>query len=97
MTFQMANEIPGLFLSVLGGLVLGTAFFGGLWWTVRRGLASSKAGLWFTGSFLLRTMIVIMGFWFIAQGDWRRMASCVAGFLAARIVMVRLTRLKAGT
>jgi len=96
-TTQMLSEIPGLVLAVFVGLVLGTAFFGGLWWTVRRALSSPQAGLWFTGSFLLRTAIVIMGFWIVARGDWRRMAGCVVGFLSARLFMVRLTRLKEGT
>jgi F1F0 ATPase subunit 2 len=92
----MRNEIPGLLLAVFVGLMLGTVFFGGLWWTVRRGLSSPQAGLWFTGSFLLRTTVVIMGFWFVAQGDWRRLAGCIAGFLGARFLVMRMTRLKEG-
>ena len=93
----MPNDLPAVVLALFAGLALGTAFFGGLWWTVRRGLSSRQAGLWFTGSFLLRTAIVIMGFWFVARGDWRRMAGCAAGFLGARFFIVRLTRLKEGT
>ena len=42
--------------------------------------------LWFSGSFLVRTAIALVGFYFVAQGDWRRMAGCVAGFLLARTV-----------
>jgi F1F0 ATPase subunit 2 len=80
--------------AVLAGAALGAVFFGGLWWTIRRGLSSKLAGLWFSGSFLFRTAIVIAGFYFIAQGDWRRMAGCVAGFLGARVFIVRFTRLK---
>jgi F1F0 ATPase subunit 2 len=55
-----------------------------------------QAGLWFSGSFLVRTAVVLIGFYFAAQGDWRRMAGCVAGFLGARLCVVRLTRLKEG-
>jgi len=92
----MPNDLPGLVLALFAGLALGTVFFGGLWWTVRRRLSSPRAGLWFTGSFLLRTAVVIMGFWFASRGDWRRMAGCGAGFLGARFFIVRLTRLKEG-
>ena len=38
----------------LAGLVLGAIFFGGLWWTVRKGLSSQQPALWFLGSMLLR-------------------------------------------
>jgi len=88
------SEMAQILGAVLGGAVLGMVFFAGLWWTVRRGLSSKLAGLWFSGSFLLRTAIVVAGFYFVAQGDWRRMAGCVAGFLGARVFVVRLTRLK---
>jgi F1F0 ATPase subunit 2 len=81
-------------LSVLTGLLLGMVFFGGLWWTVRLGLPSGYAALWFSGSFLLRAAIVVAGFLYTARGDWRRVAGCGAGFLAARLMVVRLTRLK---
>jgi F1F0 ATPase subunit 2 len=92
----MTSEITGIALAVSVGLALGTVFFGGLWWTTRRGLSSKQAGIWFTGSFFLRTMIVLTGFYFAAHGDWRRMAGCVAGFLGARLLVVRYTRLKEG-
>lgn len=90
------NEMPGLALALFAGLILGTVFFGGLWWTVRKGLSSNQAGLWFLSSFLLRTAIVVAGFWLAARGDWRRMAASTAGFIFARYGVVRLTRLKEG-
>jgi len=55
-----------------------------------------SAGLWFSGSFLVRTAAVLAGFYFVAHGDWRRIAGCVAGFLGARLCIVRFTRLKEG-
>ena len=45
------------------GLVLGAVFFGGLWWTVRKGVASPRPALWFVGSMLLRTGVVLAGFY----------------------------------
>ena len=91
------SELTGVLASVFAGLMLGVFFFGGLWWTVRKTLSSPQAGLWFSGSFLGRTAGTLLGFYFAAQGDWRRMAGCLAGFLGARLLVIRLTRLKEGT
>jgi F1F0 ATPase subunit 2 len=90
------SEKTGILMAVLAGMLLGVFFFGGLWWTVRRALSSRQAALWFSGSFLARTAVTLTGFFFAAQGDWRRMAGCIAGFLGARLLVIRFTRLKEG-
>jgi F1F0 ATPase subunit 2 len=91
------TEVTRVLVAVLAGILLGVFFFGGLWWTVRKTLSSSLPALWFSGSFLARTAGTLIGFYFAAQGDWRRMAGCVAGFLGARMLVMRFTRLKEGT
>ena len=90
------REAAGILTAALAGMLLGAFFFGGLWWTVRKTLSSRMAPLWFSGSFLVRTAVVLLGFYFVAQGDWRRITGCVAGFLGARLCVVRFTRLKEG-
>jgi F1F0 ATPase subunit 2 len=90
------SETARILAAALAGMLLGVFFFGGLWWTVRKTLSSRQAALWFSGSFLARTAVTLIGFWFASQGDWRRMAGCVAGFLAARLLVIRFTRLKEG-
>jgi F1F0 ATPase subunit 2 len=90
------SETAGVTAAVLAGILLGVFFFGGLWWTIRRALSSRQAALWFSGSFLARTGVTLTGFYFAAQGDWRRMAGCVAGFLGGRLLVIRFTRLKEG-
>jgi len=79
-------------LALLAGLVLGAVFFGGLWWTVRKGASSKHPAFWFPGSMLVRTSIVLLGFYFVGRGDWRRWAACLAGFVIARFILMRLTR-----
>ena len=49
-----------------GGHFARRILFGGLWWTVRKGVASERAALWFFGSMLLRTGAVMLGFYFVA-------------------------------
>jgi len=77
-------------LAGVAGVFLGVVFFGGLWWTVRQGLASPRPALWFLGSLLVRTAVVLAGIYVVAAGDWRRMLACVAGFAIARVVVTRL-------
>lgn len=88
----MMNERLILFLALLAGGVLGVIYFGGLWWTVRKGLSSERPALWFFGSMLLRLGIVLPGFYFIAHGHWQRLLLCLLGFIIARLVVTRLTR-----
>lgn len=86
------SEAAMLLLALLAGAVLGTIFFGGLWWTIRRGISSPRPAAWFLGSFLLRTAIALGGFYFISHGDWHRLLACLLGFLAARLCVMRLAR-----
>jgi F1F0 ATPase subunit 2 len=75
------------------GIVLGGVCFGGLWWTVRRGLASGSPALWFGLSALGRMAVVLVGFYFIAQGGVStRVLACLLGLVVARITVTRLTR-----
>jgi len=81
-----------LALSIAAGGALGVLFFGGLWWTVRRGLASPTPAAWFFGSLVLRTGITACGFLLVSAGHWERAAACLLGFLFARVSVTRLTR-----
>src|SRR5271165_7316899 len=83
------NDILALALAFFGGALLGTFFFGGLWWTVQKGVASERPALWFLGSLLLRTGVILAGFYSVSQGHWTRLAVCVLGFLIARIIVVK--------
>ena len=60
------NESLTLALALVAGVLLGAIFFGGLWWTVRKGVSSEQPALWFFGSLLLRMSIALAGFYFVA-------------------------------
>jgi F1F0 ATPase subunit 2 len=90
------GDSPALALAFLAGALLGVFFFGGLWWTVQKGVTSETPALWFLGSLLLRTGLILVGFYLAAQGHWSRLAACLLGFVIARIIVVRrLTRVPA--
>ncbi len=82
----MYETLP-LMLSCLAGGGLGAIFFGGLWWTIRKGVASQRPALWFFGSLLLRMSIALLGFYFVSGGQWARMLACLLGFVIARLVV----------
>jgi F1F0 ATPase subunit 2 len=88
----MMNEPLSLVLALVTGVLLGVMFFGGLWWTVQKGVSSKRSALWFFGSLLLRTSIALAGFHFIARGHWERLLVCLLGFAMARLIVTRLTR-----
>jgi F1F0 ATPase subunit 2 len=81
--------------ALLGGGLLGGFFFGGLWWTVRKGLASQSPVLWFFGGMMLRMSVTLVGFYYVGGEDWRRWLACLIGFVVARHVVNRLIRIPA--
>jgi F1F0 ATPase subunit 2 len=44
------NEFSILAVALAAGLLLGAVFFGGLWWTVRKGVSSKRPALGFPGA-----------------------------------------------
>jgi len=83
------NDFTMLACAAAGGTALGLFFYGGLYWTLRRGIESRMPALWFSGSLLLRNALVLSGFYAISGGDWRRIVACLPGFLLARVVVTR--------
>ena len=83
------NDLLQLVMVLLAGMLLGTLFFGGLWWTVLKGLSARQPALWFGVSLLLRTGIVLAGFYFVSGAEWKRLLLCLFGFIVARFVVTR--------
>ena len=87
------NEALILIGDLLAGVLLGTFFFGGLWWTIQMRSPSEWSGLLFAASLLLRMAVAVTGFYLVSHGEWRKLVACLAGFLLARIAVTRLIRL----
>jgi F1F0 ATPase subunit 2 len=86
------HETLSLVLAWMAGGVLGAMFFGGLWWTVRKGVSSRQPALWFFGSLLLRMSLALAGLYVVSGGQWDRLLVCLLGFVMARLVVTWLTR-----
>jgi len=86
------DETLSLVLSLVAGILLGAIFFGGLWWTVQKVVSSDRSTLWFFVSLLMRTSILLAGFYFIAHGHWERLLMCLLGFVVARPIVMGFTR-----
>ena len=84
------HDAPMALLSVLAGIALGTMFFAGLWWTIRRAMVSPSPALLVLVSMVGRTGLVVAGFYLVAGSDWQRLLFCLAGFVVARLVITRL-------
>jgi F1F0 ATPase subunit 2 len=86
------NDTLTLVLAWAAGAMLGVMFFGGLWWTVRKGMASQRPAMWFFVSLLLRMSLALAGLYVVSGGHWERLLLCLLGFVMSRLVVTWLTR-----
>lgn len=78
------NEVGQILFGFAMGFPLGFFFYGGLSFTTRKALGSRYPALWFFLSFLLRTILLLGGFYFISGGNWKILLATVAGFIISR-------------
>ncbi|MFW6160311.1 MAG: ATP synthase subunit I [Acidobacteriota bacterium] len=87
------NEALLIIISLIAGLILGGFYFGGLWWTVNRLPKVNNPVFLSLGSFFLRTVITLGGFYLTAKGGrWYRVVIALAGFLAVRVLLINKLR-----
>ena len=87
------SDIGPLIAALAIGIFLGALFFGGLWWTVRRGLTAANPALWFGVSALARMAMTMSGLYYVAHAGWPSLVACLCGLLIARVATTRLTRI----
>ena len=83
------NEWLLLVPSLLGGLVLGAFYFGGLWLTVRRLPESHQPALLALGSLAGRLGVTLLGVYLLTGGQWTRIGVCLLGFFVMRTLLVQ--------
>jgi len=86
------HETLNVLQAFVAGVLLGTMFFGGLWWTVQKGISCKRPAIWFLGSLFFRTSIATAGFYLVCVGHWERLPVCLVGFVIARLIVTRCTR-----
>lgn len=79
--------------ALAAGLVLGAAFFGGLWWTVNRALTATVPSIWFGLSALVRMAVSVSALCYIARWGLPSLLTCLCGLLIARGAVKHLTRI----
>lgn len=72
------------------GFGIGVFFFGGLWLTVNRLTEATHPGALFLVSFYVRILVSMAGIYLLTGQHVENALISLAGFLAARIVIVRL-------
>jgi F1F0 ATPase subunit 2 len=88
---MVMNETVILVLAGGVGVLLGV-FFGGLWWTVRRGLSSKRPASLVSRQPAAANEHCPGWILFVSGGHWDRLLACLLGFVIARLIVTRLTR-----
>ncbi len=86
------TEPVRLLVSCSAGLLAGSVFFGGLWWTVVRVATARSPKLLLLESFLVRAAVALLVLYFSAGEDMVGFGGYLLGFLAARTAVMRRLR-----
>ncbi len=86
------SELLSMAFSLVGGFAAGLVFFGGLWLTVRNLGTMKHPALVVFLSFFMRIALALGLIWWLSRGDIIHLALCLAGFLAARFVLIKAVR-----
>jgi F1F0 ATPase subunit 2 len=81
-----------LTIALPAGLALGAFYFGALWMTVQRLPGARRPWLLSLGSFWVRLLVTLSGFYFATQGRVENLALCLLGFFFMRGLLVRRYR-----
>ncbi len=88
------NETLHVLLAFITGVALGGVFFMGLWLTVKKMVVSKTPAMLMIVSFILRTGITLVGFYYVSFNNPALSIICLFGFILARIIIKRFTKSK---
>ena len=78
-----------ILFAFMAGILMGFIYFGGLLVTVRALVGARQPALITLGSFLVRMLITLVGFYFVMGGRFDNLLACLVGFLLARQAMFK--------
>ena len=74
-------------MSLVWGSIIGLFYFGGLWWTIRGIARRQNPELFFGLSFLVRTLITLLGFWLVVEQGLAALLMAVCAFTGIRLIL----------
>ncbi len=78
-----------LILSFSAGMALGAFYFLSLWKTLQRISEAGNPGVVLLRSYIIRTAVVLAGFYLIMDGHWQRVVAALLGFVLVRMILTR--------
>ncbi|GAA5520221.1 ATP synthase subunit I [Aliifodinibius salicampi] len=72
-----------------GGVVLGLIYFGGLWITVKKVNNARRPYLLLASSFLVRTALVLAGFYLLLLYNWIYLVLAMITFIVTRHFLIQ--------
>ncbi len=84
-----------LALTLAYGCALGILYFGGLWYTVRRARHTHRTNRLLIGSFVIRAIGALAGFYLLVVligPQWEPLALGLVGFVSGRQLLIRRLR-----
>jgi F1F0 ATPase subunit 2 len=88
---MIVQAIDLLAFAAIGALI-GAVYFGRLWLAIRRLPRLRHPMLWLLAGTFARLGLVLAAFLLASQGQWARLAACLAGLLATWIYLRRKAR-----
>jgi F1F0 ATPase subunit 2 len=82
-------DTPHLILAFLAGLALGVFFSLNLWSSVKKMTDEQTPWHVLFVNYVLRMVVVAVGFYLVMDGHWERMMAALAGFVLMREILVR--------
>ena len=76
-------------VSPLWGIILSVFYFGGLYQTLKMAAGSKKLKSILLVSFLIRTILVLAGFWFILSYNFNSFIISFIAFVITRFIITR--------
>lgn len=86
---MMLGNVSDSLFALFVGISLAAFYFTGLWWTVRQLGSSRNVAPVFLLSLLLRTAVVVLGFYGLLGDDWQALLLGLIGFMLVRFFATR--------
>lgn len=90
MTVIEMMDFRALTVALIAGAVLGSIYFGSMWWVLLHLPRSRRPALLFVLSLIIRLSLLLSGFYLILQGGHLdRLLAAIFGFILVRVLLTR--------